>query len=1422
MIAGRYHLEAEIGRGGLGIVYRAVDTRLERQVAVKVVDRPNLADDDRERLLHEARLAARLNHPNIIAVHDAGEVDRSPYIVMEYVDGVTAHDRPPGSLARSLEAARQLCRALAHAHAQGIVHRDLKPENILLTASGQLKLADFGLALSPASRLSSDGLIVGTVFYLAPEQIRGDPVDGRADLYALGILLYEWSTGRLPFTADEALAVLTQHLFSPLVAPRTHIPDLPPGLDGLILQLLSKAPDDRPASAEDVLRMLESPELLAETPAPERSMIERIRRGRMAGRQAELHQARHLWSQVQAGSSRTLLLSGEAGIGKSRLVQELVAQARMGKALVLEGWNLDQPAQPFAVFRQMLRGAIEELDTILQQVSEPVRSDLLRLIPEAQARYPGSTVEAFSPTVEAQIRLFESVAVLLSVGSGAAPVLIIVEDLQWADSGSLALLRYLVQQIRERPVFFVVTFRPVELQAAPGLHQALHEFQRGQVAAELRLDRLDPAGTAEMLRIMFDQVDPEFVDRIFRITEGNPFFIEEVCKAMAETGRLVQRQGRWRLMETGRLELPATVRVAVLGRLRSMPAETQQALAVAAVRGSEFESELIRRVCRLDQAALADALEPAERAEIVRPIGNGDRSRFTFTHALIPAALVEDMLPADRRQLHGQLARALAQFGPDEIEALAHHYRAAGDSPQAVRYLLLAGDRAQMVYACHEAIESYAAASDLLRQAGDTEALARTLLKLGLACSADFRFDQARRAYEEAFDLWDRFLDTARPSSGPPVTLRYAISEPVALDPGLVGDDASCFFIDQMMEGLLEIDEAWGIVPALASRWEVSDDGKRYVFQLRPGSTWSDGRPLTAGDFEYAWKRNLALGEASPLSRLLFVIQHAQAYATGQAGAADVGVKAIDDLTLEVRLERPASFFPQLLTHPVTFPLPRWVVEGEAQPWTRIESFVGNGAFNLGAWQPGKAVIFESNPRYRGLSRGNVTRVEAPVISDYEALLGDFEAGTLDGISLLQADPATNRRLQIHVPAAFHNNPGPDHRLPGVQLRPATVRQPGRPPRPGTSGRHQRAARRRRGGSADPRRFPATGDAGVQSRARPGLRPGARSSGVGRSGVSRRSRLPGSRPAPHGRTRLAQPCAGVPAGRMGEGSRRAGAIGRGGVGRVAATERPPAAGDVDQRLVGRLPGSGRHVAGPVPQPGRDEPDPLAQPGVRWTHRAGGRGLRPQTQDRAVSAGRPDPGRGSGRHRAAVVCTRPEAGATLRHVAAGPVVLDAVQARGGRTRSGVSPALRRRRRRGAPVGPRRLEHDTKAPTWGGRTIGRGEFNETATRHSVGGAGGSVAGGLPILGATFTGGPTPDPDVRVRAWLLFQTDKAEESAEDAREVPDHGGGRLRGCAGGRRGGRFQPCRSSRCGKRGRSELVDCDSEPRLLGASPWCSS
>src|SRR6476619_5318339 len=251
----RYRLDSELGRGGMGTVFRATDLELRREVAVKILSATSQTSDGRERLVREARAAAALNHPHIVTIHDVGEASGFPFLVMELVQGPRLSQARPTDLARVVAIAVQICDALEHAHSHNIIHRDLKPDNVLLSTtgdSGGVKLADLGLALPVLdARISRAGIIVGTASYMAPEQAMGQTIDGRTDLYALGVLLYELTTGRLPFTGDDPLTIVSQHVHAPIVPPRVLRSDIPCGLETVIVRLLSKDPAQRFSTASE-------------------------------------------------------------------------------------------------------------------------------------------------------------------------------------------------------------------------------------------------------------------------------------------------------------------------------------------------------------------------------------------------------------------------------------------------------------------------------------------------------------------------------------------------------------------------------------------------------------------------------------------------------------------------------------------------------------------------------------------------------------------------------------------------------------------------------------------------------------------------------------------------------------------------------------------------------------------------------------------------------------------------------------------------------------------------------------------------------------------------------------------------------------------------------------------------------------------
>jgi serine/threonine-protein kinase len=273
-LAGRYRIDRECGRGGMAHVYRATDTVLGRTVAVKVLN-PDFAADPSfvERFRREARAAARLNHPNVVAVFDTGSDGDLHFIVMEFVEGrslaeVLATDGPPEP-ARAAAIAEGIADALSFAHANGLVHRDVKPANVMITPAGQVKVMDFGIArLATAHTITQTSTVFGTAAYLAPEQAQGLRVDGRADVYALGVVLYEMLAGRVPFRADSALAVASKHVLEQPEPPSAVRPGVPAGLEAVTLRALEKDPGDRYHGAAEMAAALRASTATATAAGP--------------------------------------------------------------------------------------------------------------------------------------------------------------------------------------------------------------------------------------------------------------------------------------------------------------------------------------------------------------------------------------------------------------------------------------------------------------------------------------------------------------------------------------------------------------------------------------------------------------------------------------------------------------------------------------------------------------------------------------------------------------------------------------------------------------------------------------------------------------------------------------------------------------------------------------------------------------------------------------------------------------------------------------------------------------------------------------------------------------------------------------------------------------------------------------------------
>jgi tetratricopeptide (TPR) repeat protein len=780
----RYRLDAELGQGGMGVVYQGYDTLLDREVAIKILSeqsKARLGSAGRARLLNEAQSAARLNHPNIVSIFDAGEAGGLPYIVMELLQGESLHDLRPDSIPQILSIARQISAALHHAHSLGVIHRDLKPENIVVLNNGKIKLTDFGLARSATARLTMEGMIVGTVLYLAPEAATGQGVDARADLYALGVLLYEMIAGVLPFTDNDPLAVISQHLYSPVTPLHVHRPDVTPALEELVLSLLEKQPECRPSNALEVQKAIETMEAVealeaqtdqAKTLAPVEAagptlMLERIVRGRLVGRERELAEVKAILRGAYSGESSVLLVSGEAGIGKTRLVRELIAHAAVSGSKYLAGSCYSEGGMPYTPFPQLIATSFG-ISGISLDLPEYVMEDLAAISPELRLSLPQVSEPVFDPQSDQQ-RVFESITAWAAALAKQAPIIIFIDDIHWGDSSTLFLLRHLARRLVNQRVLIVLTYREVELGEANPLQNLLHDLNRERLSTRVKLTRFSLDQTRAMLETMLTPTGPissNLVEAIYRETEGNPFFIEEVTKALIEEGRLCYEDVCWVAQDEAEIQIPQSVRVTIQTRLARLPEQAQEVLRLAAFIGREFEFEVLRQASDLEEEALIDALESAERAQIINEIKVGKaQTTFSFVHNLIPNTLRDGVGTLRRQRLHRRVAEAIKAVFPDDearLETLAFHYEQAGDAGQAVSYFSRAANRALQVFANQEAERYYRLALEM-----DTETFHRAELLSGLGESL-FRqgfYKQAGEQWTSAIDLYrqdGRYDQTAR------------------------------------------------------------------------------------------------------------------------------------------------------------------------------------------------------------------------------------------------------------------------------------------------------------------------------------------------------------------------------------------------------------------------------------------------------------------------------------------------------------------------------------------------------------------------------------------------------------------------------------------------------------------------------------
>ncbi|MGE3779905.1 MAG: serine/threonine-protein kinase PknK [Pirellulaceae bacterium] len=786
-----YEIIGEIGRGGMGVVYQAIEASLGRHVALKFVP-PELSGDPllMQRFVREAQTASALNHPHICTVHALGEHAGCPFIVLEFIEGQTLRSLVAGRLPLP-ELARvigQVAAALGAAHAAGVVHRDIKPENVMVRPDGYVKVLDFGLARRlptlAASSLNADshetwpGAMLGTVAYMSPEQARGEPLDGSSDIFSLGIVLYQLVTGRHPFERSTPFETL-HAIANAQPAPMMRVPaGVPPALGGLLEAMLHKDPRVRPTAA-DVERAL------AGLAGGNRNWREPARR-HIVRREKELEVLRHAMAAAEAGRGSMVCVAGEPGIGKSTLVEDFLDELHQrGNCQVARGRCSER------------QSAISAYLPILDALADLLRGDtgvtverLMRVVAPtwlAQLSSDHPAAPSPSPLAFSQQSMLRELVVLVAEASRLGPLVLFIDDVHWADLSTVDLLAYLGRPSHTTRVLIIVTYRPTELLLGPHpFHRVKLELQGRGVCSELPLGFLERTQIEHYLDLAFPGHDfpGDFANLIHSRTEGSPLFLADLLRYLRERGVIAEQGGQWRLArELPDIwdELPETVRSMIQRKLEQLDEEDRRLLSVAAAQGHQVDSVVVAEAVRRDPAEVEERLQELDRVHrLVRLLREDEfpdgtpTLRFAFVHVLYQQALYAALLPTRRRTVSKALAEAWERHlgnepSPSAAE-LACLYEAGREPARAAQQFYLAAQHAGRVFAHRDAIALARRGLDLLSSVPDSpsrqclERQLQTLLGLQLQVTEGYAARSAELAYERA-----RELNAASPESPFPV-----------------------------------------------------------------------------------------------------------------------------------------------------------------------------------------------------------------------------------------------------------------------------------------------------------------------------------------------------------------------------------------------------------------------------------------------------------------------------------------------------------------------------------------------------------------------------------------------------------------------------------------------------------------------------
>ncbi len=680
------------------------------------------------------------------------------------------------------------------------------------------------------------------------------------------------------------------------------------------------------------------------------------------GRDRELLILHEQLTALNHGQGSTVVVIGELGMGKTHLLSRVRA-ASPARWIQASASPYDQ-LQSGALMSAIICSALN-LDTTVQS-----RYFIYALQPYLGARAPEAALILarlvgieLSDEQQRQLaiigsdgvrwQLFMIIEHLITAIAHSSPLVIALDDLQWADITSFEIVQHLASLTAHHPFLLALLSRPLPPTDATNLRQHADYW--------IELSPLTSVAALGLIRAMHPGLTSAEAQILVERSGGNPLFLVELARAIT-TGAGIDT-------------LPDTVQGLMLAQLDRLPTELRDIVQQAAVLGRQFTPEvlgLLTNAADLEQH-LTDLVE--------RGLLTGNaQTGYRFRHALIQESAYSALLFARRREQHLKVASVLIERARGQLAErageLAEHYERAEQFMLAARWSAQAGDQARLIGSSTDALAAYQRALTLADRAGDDPLRATTMLKIAQVAMDSDNYRTAQQYYEQAFIAFSQSRSTPT-SKGKtrPFRLGVYTQGPTTLDPGLIATSGDQEIVRDLFEGLVELDLDLNVTPALAARWEVSETGRCYTFYLRPNLYWSDGSPLTAHDFIFAWQRNLNPATEAPQAHILSIIAGADEVAQG-ADPDKLQAWALDDRTLQLVLRAPAPHLPYLLTHPVCMPQPSHAIRRYGATWASPSRLVCNGPFRVAHSRAGRPLVLAFNPHYYGHHFVAIRRIE--------------------------------------------------------------------------------------------------------------------------------------------------------------------------------------------------------------------------------------------------------------------------------------------------------------------------------------------------------------------------------------------------------------------------------------------------------------